>query len=242
LAKLGIATPPSRGDAHGSSHVHSPTIKIEVNPTRLVQSFNVTVPLIVNTPGFFYAIGALQFYTYERDFSNLPLNATAEHRYDMANAADMSLITYDGEFKILTVSKGVKAFTYTLIACACISLLFLLYQTIKHRDNNVIKVSQGNFLIVYLLAALFASVSAIFFEPKNDIYCIMVNPMVYIPLQLMYSITIGRLWRIQAVLSPLLLQKLHQEKGLAQVFGKFLGNITSCTYCKRRRDESSSLR
>ena len=71
------------------------------------QSFNVTVPLIVNDPGNFFAIGALQFYTYDRYAVGDRPTPVAEYRYDVANALDMNLITYEDEPEILTVSIGI---------------------------------------------------------------------------------------------------------------------------------------
>lgn len=228
---MGITTPPARGDRHGDTHVHSPTIKVPVNPTQMLQSFNVTVPTIINDPGSFYAIGALQFYTYNRDAPN-QTTPTAEYRYDVANAlSDMNLITYEDEPNILTVTTGIQILCYVLIGVACLAILFLLYQTVKHRKNNVIRVSQGHFLIVFLLAALWASASAILLEPKNDVYCNLSNPMIFIPLQLLFSIAIGRLWRIQAVVSPLLIRKLKQERSFANRFGKAMGEASTCSFC-----------
>lgn len=185
LAEQGITTPPARGDRHGDTHVHAPYIEIQVIPTLLIQSYNVTVPLIVNDPGSFYAIGALQFYTYDGDAVQQGENATAEYRYDVANALDVPLITYEDEPEILTVTSAIQILTYVLIGVACVAILFLLYETIKHRNNNVIRVSQGSFLVVFLLAGLWASAAAILLEPKNGIYCNLANPMLFVPLQLM---------------------------------------------------------
>ena len=242
LAEQGITTPPARGDRHGDTHVHSPYIEIQVIPSLMIQSYNVTVPMIVNDPGHFYGIGALQFYTYDQNNVTPGENATAEYRYDVANALDVPLITYENEPEILTVTTPIKILTYLLIGVACAAILFLLYETIKHRDNNVIKVSQGNFLIVFLLAGLWASVAAILLEPKNDVYCNLVNPMIFVPLQLMFSITIGRLWRIQAVVSPLLIRKLKQERSFANRFGRAMGDFTTFAWWHRQRSSKTNVR
>ena len=119
-----------------------------------------------------------------------------------------------------------------------------MYQTIKHRNNNIIRVSQGRFLIAFELAGLWASASAVLLEPKNDVYCNLYNPMIFVPLQLLFSITIGRLWRIQAVISPLLIRKLHQERSFANRFGNVMSDVTSCSCMKwgGRNDSRSSPR
>jgi hypothetical protein len=79
LAAQGITSSPARGDRHGGTHVHSPYVMVPVDATTLSQSFDVTVPLIINQPGSFFAIGALQFYS----SSQLQV---AEYRYDVAAA------------------------------------------------------------------------------------------------------------------------------------------------------------
>ena len=189
----------------------------------------MTVPLIINDPGHFYAIGALQFYTYDRTRQQSDAAPFAEYRYDVANALDMNLINYQEQAEILSVTTGAKIAAIIMIALACASIGFLLFQTIKHRKNNIMRVSQGNFLIVFLVAGIWATVSAVFFNPKNNGFCNSVYPMVLVPLQLMFSITIGRLWRIQAVISPLLKKKMNSEpgfgKGLEWIVGRFMSLI-----------------
>ena len=66
-------------------------------------------------------------------------------------------------------------------------------------------------MIVFLLCALVATVSTFLLEPRNDIYCQISFPMILIPVQLMYAITAGRLWRINAVVSPLLVEQLREK-------------------------------
>ncbi len=242
LEQLGITTPPDTGDRHGDTHVHSPYGKVLVDPTQISQSFNITVPLLVNDPGNFFAIGALQFYTFDRFAVGDQPSPVAEYRYDVANALDMNLITYEDEPEILTLSIGIQIVSYVLIGVACLAILFLLYQTIKHQNNNIIRVSQGRFLILFEVAGLWASASAVLLEPKNDVYCNLYNPMIFVPLQLLFSITIGRLWRIQAVISPLLVRKLHQERSFARRFGNAMSDATSCSCMKRGRQNHSSPR
>lgn len=92
---MGITTPPDTGDRHGDTHVHSPYGKVLVDPTQISQSFNMTVPLIVNDPGNFFAVGALQFYSFDRFAAGDRPSPLAEYRHDVVNALDMNLITYE---------------------------------------------------------------------------------------------------------------------------------------------------
>jgi hypothetical protein len=114
-------------------------------------------------------------------------------------------------------------------------ILFLLVETIKNRNHQVLNLTQGYFLIVFLMAALVMVVSSFLFEPKNDFYCNASFPIVLISAQLLYAITIGRLWRINAVISPLLMHSLRQKMGWTSRMMEYLRMSTSWDTNSRRR-------
>jgi hypothetical protein len=89
-------------------------------------------------------------------------------------------------------------------------ILFLLFQLLKHYKSQVLQISQASFLAVFLLAALLASVSTLLFDPRRDWMCLLASPAVFISLQLLFAVTLGRLWRINAIVSPLLRHRLQR--------------------------------
>lgn len=69
---------------------------------------------------------------------------------------------------------------------------------------------------------------SIFFNPKSDLYCNMLGPMLVVPILIFYSIILGRLWRINTVISPLLLLTLDKEQSFSTRCVKWLGRMTTC--------------
>ena len=212
LAK-GIAVPPltptATGDHHGGTHVHSPTVIVDVDaPTNLTSTtfdFEVEVPMIVNNPGNFFVIGTLQFFT--GDSLHAPF-----HRYDVANALKLNerLVVYQEPAVVLEVTEPVLLISYVAIGLASVTLLTLIILTIKYRNRQVLRLSQGNFLIIFLLAALVAAGSCVLFQPRNDLWCNLCHPMIIISLHLFFSVALARLWRINAVVSPVLKRRIRR--------------------------------
>lgn len=232
------------GDEHGGTHVHSPYVLVEVpRDAGPVYKISLKVPLQVNDPGSFFAIGALQMYSMGDDGS---LN-----RFDMANAlSDYRLLAYQDPPVLVNVPSAVLSFSYVAISIASLAILYLLVETIRHRNNQVLQLSQAPFLIVFLGAALVTTVATFLLEPRNDLFCRASTPIILIGVQLIFAIAIGRLWRIHAVISPLLLSTLrgrshpHQMEG-SGVNGftrKVLTCFTHCVSCFGGRTAPKSLR
>ena len=210
LVEQGLSTVVERGDRHGGSHVHSPYVELEL-PVQdgPLYDINVTVPTLVNDPGDFFVVAAVQLYLGTQGDGTVDI----ELRYDIANALRLNqrVIIYQPPAEILTVPDGVRYFAYVAIGGVAAVILFLLGQTIRHRKHQVMQLTQGNFLIVFLVAALVASVASFLLEPANDVYCLIQHPIIMISLHLVYAITFGRLWRINSVVSPLLVETLRQR-------------------------------
>ena len=202
------------GDRHGDTHVHAPTVFVDLPNAAAggVQSFEVTVPTRVNKPGFFFGIAAFQVFTTTATTAATDTDGAIRYKYDVANALSTRLITYKDPPQILTVTKGMQIGVAILIAVAVAVLCVVLFQTTKYRGHSALKLSQVPFLIAFLIAAVVATLCTFLFNPKSDLYCQMRHPLVLIPLQFMYAITIGRLWRINQVISPLLMIKAEVGK------------------------------
>ena len=227
------------GDRHGQSHVHSPYYLVELNITTAtseqqqeqeqqdlstaaaaaaaVYHIDVQVPMLVNRPGDFFAVTAMQLYVpKEEDENNNTTEGTTTTRlwrYDMANALEQRVLSYQDPATILKVPNGIRYLSYCAIAIVASVILFLFHQTYKHVNHQVLQLTQGYFLLLFLWAALVATVSSFLVEPKNDAYCQAENFILLIHMQLMYAIIVGRLWRIHSVISPLLVQTLKRREG-----------------------------
>lgn len=180
--------------------------------------------MLVNDEADFYAIAATQFF-----LGNAPDDISM--RVDMANAIveGQRLLTYQDPFKVLEVPTGVLLFCHVLRAVSAAVIVFLLVQTIYHRNHQVLKLSQQPFLVVFLLAALTATLGSILLEPKNDFYCRWSSFVVISSLHIVVAVTAGRMWRINAVISPLLAQTLRRRQStlnrvLRRMFKKPMGS------------------
>jgi cadmium resistance protein CadD (predicted permease) len=231
LEAQGIYESPEEGDSHGGTHTHSGYEIFQVPPENgPIYNISMTVPMLVNTAGDYFAIAAVQMYI------GSELGESAEMRYDMANALlqDQRLITYQEPAEILVVPDGVMIASYVAIGLVALVILFLLVETIKNRNHQILRLTQGYFLIVFLIAALILSVSSFLFEPKNDFYCNASFPIILTSAQLLYAITLGRLWRINAVISPLLMKTLRQKTSWSSVMMESMRAGTSLDVTGRR--------
>lgn len=194
------------GDRHGGTHVHSKYQYVELPPEEGPSyNFTIQVPFIVNLPGNFFTIADVQLH--------LGNNETGVQRYDIANALvdDQRLISFQAPADILEVPDVVRIISYVCIGIVTAIIAFLLVQTVRHRNHQVFQLTQGNFLVVFLFAALTATVASFLLEPRNDAYCRAALPLIMCSAQLLYAVTLGRLWRINAVISPLLVRTLRQQ-------------------------------
>lgn len=224
------------GDRHGGTHVHAPAVLLDlpVNANASYE-FEVQVPVLINDPGNFFVVGTLQFFTGDSIFT--PIS-----RYDVANALNATerLISYQEPPTILEVSDTVLILSYICIGLVALVLLVLIAATIRHRAHQVMQIAQVDFLIVFLFAALVATIGCVFLDPRSDLWCNLSQTLIMIPLQLFYSITLGRLWRINSVVSPLLRDRLARaasQRGQQQsMFSQF------CTKCRSFFVKENSLR
>jgi len=198
-----ITTKLSKGDLHGGTHVHSSKTFVPLPDCEGLHAFSVDVPFLVNDPGDFFAIAAVQFFV--GNSSEFVMENTPLTRYDVANAAAERVVKFEEPAEVSDVAQGVEIAVYIFMGISCLAILFLLGETFRHRKNQIMKLSQGNFLIALLVAALIATACVPLMNPTiSDFVCTIYPPLIAIPLQLIYAIIIGRVWRTQQVLSPLL--------------------------------------
>jgi hypothetical protein len=143
-----------------------------------------------------------------------------------ANTRDQ-LVTFFQVEDAHGVSKASRTAVYCLSGAGAALIAWLLCQTLLHRNAQVFELTQGKFLIAMLVAALIATVSCFTFEPRNGVYCKLPGPLIILPLHILFSILLGRLWRIRAVISPLLLLTLEKKEHWTNHFVQVVSRVTS---------------
>lgn len=239
LRAMNMTRETARGERHGGTHVHSAFQYVELAPDEgPVYDFTLQVPMMVNEPGNFFVIAAVQLY-----LGSVGDNETRT-RYDMANAliGKQRLIKYQAPAEILEVTDSVLNVSYIAIGVAGAIISFLLCQTVWHRNHQVLKLTQGNFLILFLGAALTATLATVLLEPRNDLFCLLSRPIIMCSAQLLYAVTLGRLWRINAVISPLLVQTLREQAGLTRQIVEVLRRISLIRHKDSNHNKSKNLR
>jgi hypothetical protein len=158
-----------------------------------IYEFDIEIPMIVNDPGLYFPIAAAQLF-----FSDI---FSIDTRYDIANAMppEQRLLHYQEPATILSVTNTIRVVAHCAIGGVGTLISFLLVQCIWHRNHQILKLTQGYFIIVFLIAALALTLSSFLYEPRSDAYCRYGPPLVLIFAQLLYAVTLCRLWRINAV-------------------------------------------
>jgi hypothetical protein len=231
------------GDSHGGTHVHAPAVLVDLDTVDVTENgryeFSVDVPMIINQPGNFFVIGTLQYFTGEQ------IDGPPKFRYDVANALSLEehirFVTFQDPPVILKVSDTVLTVSYVCVGTACCVILYMLSQTLRHYKSQVLQISQAPFLVMFQVSALIATASSVLYDPRSDVWCNLAQPLVYISLQIMYSVTFGRLWRIHAVVSPLLRNRLRRaslKKGILDHVG--IGSVFCPSYRTSIRREVTS--
>lgn len=182
------------GDRHGSTHVHSPATILTLLPED-GPVYNVTtqVPMRINAVGDFFVIASVQMFV--TDFWGVKI------RYDMANAliGSQRLLTYQEPAEIMEVPPSILIVSYVAIGLSALAIGFMLVQTIQYRQHQILQLTQGPFLILFLGACLGGTVASFLFEPRNDSFCRSSFSVTLICGQIIYAVTLGRVWRINTL-------------------------------------------
>jgi hypothetical protein len=130
-----------------------------------------------------------------------------------SSGAEQLIIVHEGHGEEPAV---VDDWAVVLVLCFCgmggLTLFSLLVMCIYYRKAQVFELTQGKFLMAMLVSGLVATCSLFLLEPKNDLYCQLFQPLVTLPMHIMFAILVGRMWRIRAIISPLLLLTLDKEE------------------------------
>lgn len=202
------------------SHIHSPNVFVRTPIENSMHSFRETVTVNIPNTGRYFAIGALQLFTaHER-------HDKAQYRYDVGSAADNRVIKVKHPPRILGVRVEAERFVWIVVALSGCIILLLLVETMRNLNHRVLRLCQGQFLVVFLVAALVACVGAGFMNPEREAFCRWNAACVLIPAQAYYAITVGRLWRINRVVSPVLLKQYQSSH--SRVLSDLISFIASC--------------
>eukprot|EP00549_Striatella_unipunctata_P007862 CAMPEP_0118682894 /NCGR_PEP_ID=MMETSP0800-20121206/5737_1 /TAXON_ID=210618 ORGANISM="Striatella unipunctata, Strain CCMP2910" /NCGR_SAMPLE_ID=MMETSP0800 /ASSEMBLY_ACC=CAM_ASM_000638 /LENGTH=468 /DNA_ID=CAMNT_0006579331 /DNA_START=55 /DNA_END=1461 /DNA_ORIENTATION=+ len=120
---------------------------------------------------------------------------------DVAGAVAGNILSFEEPPKELLVTEPVAATLLAIVGCALLFQATLLYSAIRHRNHLIMKMSQGPFLVLIVVCGMVATVSCIFNLPYNDWFCKLRSPMSCIPVQMIGAVLVGRLWRVNSILS-----------------------------------------
>jgi hypothetical protein len=196
------------------THTNMGKVLLDLEPSNSsIYTFNVQVPTLIENDGLYNIIGVATFFV--GSSSSQP-----ERRYDIANSlareSSNQYVVYSDPPIISKVEPQAYIIAYLMIGISAAILVTMIALTIKYYDSQVMQICQAPFLLTYQLAALLAVLSSILMEAKSDVYCNWSLPMIMIPVHVHNAITLGRLYRIHTVVSPLLSD--HFTRASAQRF------------------------
>jgi hypothetical protein len=140
----------------------------------------------------------------------------------------------DGQFLIVVHDEPLEvssvAFTAVIVFSGAASalILFLLCQTFSNRNAQVFELTQGKFLMAMQVCALVATCSLVLFKP-DDPFCQLSALFIYLPTHMVYAILLGRMWRVRAIISPLLLITLEKKEHWTPKIVNWVNRFTACT-------------
>jgi len=124
------------------------------------------------------------------------------------------------------VDKWASIIVMILSVVGGLILLSLLLLSIYYRNAQVFELTQGKFLIAMLFCGLIATSSLFLLGPSNHLYCKLHQPMINLPMSIMFAILMGRMWRIRAIISPLLLLTLDKKEHWTSKFVSLVEKMT----------------
>eukprot|EP00980_Cylindrotheca_fusiformis_P013927 scaffold3618_cov129-Cylindrotheca_fusiformis.AAC.27 len=236
LALAGTSLSQIGGDRNGVTHVDmgSLVIEMEASPSN-IYTLDVGIPTIVNEDGIYNIIGIVRFFTGSTV-------STPENRYDIANALETGehdYVTYLDPPQVSEVGTAAYVVVYLLIGISAAILAVMIGFTVKYYNTQVMQICQAPFLLLYQIAALMAILCCILFEPKNDVYCNWSLPLILLPVHLHQAITLGRLYRIHTVVSPLLSTHFRRIEKRMFFLRLQMAMLSFCLHgrCKRKDDD-----
>lgn len=176
----------------------SPKFYVEMNQAAALSLVRIhyDIDIQVQEPREYLPMASVQFFlTNDTIHNHIPVSdELAALKFDMAALLSERSVTFYEPVVIHVVSDGKQPSTnscsgspgshifihfavgiamasYMLIGVfAFIQLLFLV-STVKHRNENVMRLSQTSFLILLQVASLVAMIGSAFFRPSSDVFC-----------------------------------------------------------------------
>lgn len=231
------------GHGHGADdeflflhELYSPTffIPVDKDTNETVFVFHLDIDLSVPAPGNYLPLATVQFFlnngtsstgsnTTVRRIAECATGAECEETYDagsilkfdIGNLLHQRAVFFYNPIDIRTVSRGVEILSYVLVGLVALIQTLLLGYSIYCRNEGVMKLSQGGFLILLQTAGIVATACSVLYLPRSNITCALRGPLTLIPIQFMLAIIFGRLRRIVSIMAPLL--EWHSPRTKSQV-------------------------
>jgi hypothetical protein len=141
----------------------------------------------------------------------------ASFKFDMANLLPERSMEFTLPPEIQKVGDTALYVAYGAIGVCVLVQIFLLANTLQHKNDSIMKLSQVWYLVSLQVASIFATLSCVFLEPRSDLFCRLQSPMTMIPLQFMLAIILGRLHRIIVIMAPLLAWREEKTKNVLSI-------------------------
>lgn len=209
--------------------------------------FHLDVDIEVSVPGNYLPLASLQFFLSNTTIHGhaVGIDSEAAYKFDVANLLHQRAVFYYEDAYIQKVDLAIEILSYVLIGAAGFVQLACLCTTFYHRENQVIKLSQGSFLMLLQGAGIVATTCSFLYDPKSDAYCVLQSPMTLIPLQFMLAIVYGRLKRIIRIMEPLMNWNSPQsgrvvKRGLKAWKQSFMNGRSSGSFSSSREASSKA--
>ena len=162
-----------------------------------------TVPylILLENPFLIHFISLLHFFCFP--IKKIP-------KVDSSTALDSNVMIFTEPVKFVSVSTPSLIVGCLSSSINVVCLLLLLWGLFHFRKKNIMKISQVSFLYAFVILGII-SVSSFIYPAYDDTFCKIMKVNIT-SLTGMYAILIGRLWRINHVLSPLLPHQVYKTE------------------------------
>lgn len=176
--------------------------------------------------------------TYRMMGSTMFSNVTSFLGISNIPEAQFLTVVHDEPLEVSSLS-----FTIVIIFSSAAStlILFLFCQTFSNRNAQVFELTQGKFLMAMQVCALVATCSLVLFKPV-DPFCQISTPLIYLATHMFYAILLGRMWRVRAVISPLLLLTLEKKEDWTSKIVNWVNRFTACTGRQNRHQKKIRMK
>jgi hypothetical protein len=144
----------------------------------------------------------------------------------ITNNPESSIYIFEDPVATNVSTKQAQLLSLGLTFCSFAFEFFILVSLIKNRNHNIMKVSQVPFLIAFIIMGMVTVLCNLFQVSTKEIFCSL-KLLVNIPLCTMYAILIARLWRIDAITTPVMGNTFTGNDSDPNYKGPFLFKVLS---------------